>query len=325
MRAHPLPLQAAHVGCSLSEAEASIASPFTSKVPDIRCIPTLIREGRASLVTTFGIVKYMCVYSLTQFLAVVILYWIGSNLGDIQFLYSDLFLTTTFAVFFGNTKASNFLSPTPPPTRILTVTSVSSIAAQMAWVLAFQVFAFEFVKLQPWFVPFTFPGDENNYVSYQTTCVFFAASFQQIVLCIVYSKSHPYRLSILSNYLLTAALALTTAATITLLFAPGAALTDVLNLKLPPEMKYRGFMVLLALLHFFLAIATERVVEYVLPLVQPHLPFKRKQPLYVEILRSDVAHSPNWLRAKIVDDGHTAGVHNGAAYGNQAFQSTDEV
>ena len=32
-------LQAAHVGVSLSEAEASVAAPFTSAVPNISCIP----------------------------------------------------------------------------------------------------------------------------------------------------------------------------------------------------------------------------------------------------------------------------------------------
>lgn len=36
-------LKAAHAGISLSEAEASVASPFTSKQPNIECVPTLIR------------------------------------------------------------------------------------------------------------------------------------------------------------------------------------------------------------------------------------------------------------------------------------------
>lgn len=44
----------AHVGISLSEAEASVAAPFTSKVSDISCVPHLIREGRCALVTSFG-------------------------------------------------------------------------------------------------------------------------------------------------------------------------------------------------------------------------------------------------------------------------------
>ena len=36
-------LKTAHAGISLSEAEASVASPFTSKQPNIECVPTLIR------------------------------------------------------------------------------------------------------------------------------------------------------------------------------------------------------------------------------------------------------------------------------------------
>lgn len=36
-------LKAADVGISLSEAEASVAAPFTSRVFDISCVPQLIR------------------------------------------------------------------------------------------------------------------------------------------------------------------------------------------------------------------------------------------------------------------------------------------
>ena len=36
-------LKMAHAGISLSEAEASVASPFTSKNPNIECVPTVIR------------------------------------------------------------------------------------------------------------------------------------------------------------------------------------------------------------------------------------------------------------------------------------------
>lgn len=36
-------LKAAHAGISLSETEASVASPFTSKIADISCVPKLIK------------------------------------------------------------------------------------------------------------------------------------------------------------------------------------------------------------------------------------------------------------------------------------------
>ena len=52
-------LKAADVGLSLSEAEASVAAPFTSRQPDIRCFLEVIKEGRASLVTSFSCFKFM--------------------------------------------------------------------------------------------------------------------------------------------------------------------------------------------------------------------------------------------------------------------------
>ena len=36
-------LKAAHTGISLSEAEASVASPFTAQEQNISCVPTVIR------------------------------------------------------------------------------------------------------------------------------------------------------------------------------------------------------------------------------------------------------------------------------------------
>ncbi|TPP55946.1 Cation-transporting ATPase [Fasciola gigantica] len=91
-------LKAAHAGVSLSEAEASVASPFTTKQQNISCIPTLIREGRCALVTSFGILKFMIGYSLVQFFSVVLMYYIGSKVSNGEFLYIDLFLITTISI-----------------------------------------------------------------------------------------------------------------------------------------------------------------------------------------------------------------------------------
>jgi cation-transporting P-type ATPase 13A2 len=52
-------LKAADVGISLSEAEASVAAPFTSRIPDVSCVLEVIREGRGALVTSFACFKYM--------------------------------------------------------------------------------------------------------------------------------------------------------------------------------------------------------------------------------------------------------------------------
>ncbi|XP_026305077.1 cation-transporting ATPase 13A2 isoform X11 [Piliocolobus tephrosceles] len=70
-------LKAADVGISLSQAEASVVSPFTSSMASIECVPMVIREGRCSLDTSFSVFKYMALYSLTQFISVLILYTVA--------------------------------------------------------------------------------------------------------------------------------------------------------------------------------------------------------------------------------------------------------
>uniref|UniRef100_A0AAA9U070 Polyamine-transporting ATPase 13A2 n=1 Tax=Bos taurus TaxID=9913 RepID=A0AAA9U070_BOVIN len=75
-------LKAADVGISLSQAEASVVSPFTSSVASIECVPMVIREGRCSLDTSFSVFKYMALYSLTQFISVLILYTDRARTGQ---------------------------------------------------------------------------------------------------------------------------------------------------------------------------------------------------------------------------------------------------
>jgi len=58
-------LKTADAGISLAESEASIAAPFSSKVQDISCVPTLLREGRASLVMFIQTFKFIELYAVT--------------------------------------------------------------------------------------------------------------------------------------------------------------------------------------------------------------------------------------------------------------------
>ncbi|CAP24367.1 Protein CBG03474 [Caenorhabditis briggsae] len=194
-------LKAAHAGISLSDAEASIAAPFTSKVPDIRCVPTVISEGRAALVTSFGIFKYMAGYSLTQFVTVMHLYWISNILTDGQFMFIDMFLITMFALLFGNTPAFHRLAHTSPPTRLLSIASMTSVIGQLIIIGIAQFTVFILTAQQSWFTPYQPPVDDEveDKRSMQGTALFCVSMFQYIILAIVYSKGKPYRGSLLSN------------------------------------------------------------------------------------------------------------------------------
>lgn len=84
-------LKVAHVGISLSQAEASIAAPFTSQITDVTCVTSVIREGRCALVTSFGIFKYMTCYSLIQFITLILLYSVSvSHYRNLIFRIANL-------------------------------------------------------------------------------------------------------------------------------------------------------------------------------------------------------------------------------------------
>lgn len=70
---------------SLSQAEASVAAPFTSAVEDISCVKHLMLEGRCALVTSFAVFKYMAMYSLIQFFTVLILYKVNAFINTTFF------------------------------------------------------------------------------------------------------------------------------------------------------------------------------------------------------------------------------------------------
>lgn len=167
--------------------------------------------------------------------------------------------------------------------------------------LYFQVFIFDFITHQPWFVPFTNPGDENNFDSFQVTAVFLLSLFQYIALVIVYSKAHPYRKTILNNWYLTGCLILVTGVSMWIAIHPPGFLTDLLSLKMPPETKFRYFIVLLGFFNVCAMILTEKaVIEWLFMKVLLRRGFcvKGKEKTY-ESLISEVSSGPSWVPRKI--------------------------
>ncbi|XP_066457981.1 probable cation-transporting ATPase 13A5 isoform X2 [Eleutherodactylus coqui] len=95
-------LKMANAGISLSVQEASVAAPFNSHITNIQCVPELLKEGRAALVTSFCMFKYMSMFGLIEYINTLLLYWQRNIFGNNQFLVHDfaimfvIFLTRRF-------------------------------------------------------------------------------------------------------------------------------------------------------------------------------------------------------------------------------------
>ncbi|KFO94121.1 putative cation-transporting ATPase 13A4 [Buceros rhinoceros silvestris] len=224
-------LKVAHAGISLSEQEASVASPFTSRTPSIACVPELIREGRAALVTSFCMFKYMALYSTIQYLGVLLLYWQLNSFGNYQFLFQDLAITTVIGVTMSFTGAYPKLVPYRPPSQLISPPLLLSVVLNILLSLSMQIFGFMVVQEQPWYSKTDIHSAclsmnnhtensssisslglngmrdgahgqiDNGYKSYENTTVWLLSTINCLIVALVFSKGKPFRQPIYTNYM----------------------------------------------------------------------------------------------------------------------------
>lgn len=70
--------------------------------------------------TSFGMFKYMALYSMIQFCSILILYWRKTNLSDWQYLYIDLIIIDIVALTMSLSPAYKRISEIPPPKALVT-------------------------------------------------------------------------------------------------------------------------------------------------------------------------------------------------------------
>uniref|UniRef100_A0A7N6BEY8 P-type ATPase A domain-containing protein n=1 Tax=Anabas testudineus TaxID=64144 RepID=A0A7N6BEY8_ANATE len=196
-------LRAADVGVSLSEAEASVASPFTSKTENISCVPLLIREGRCSLVTSFSLFRFMAMYSLIQFCSVLIVYTMKTEIADLQFLFCDICLVTVLAIVMGRGGPSNELHPCRPPASLLALPVLGSLFLHTCTIILGQLAALFIAISQDWSVNWDNHKTVANLPNMEDTTVFDMSGFQYIIMAVVVTKSYPHKKPLFYNVLLS--------------------------------------------------------------------------------------------------------------------------
>jgi len=286
-------LKAADVGISLSEAEASVAAPFTSRVFDITCVPEVIREGRAALVTSFSCFKYMSLYSAIQFTSVSFLYASASNLGDFQFLFIDLLLILPIAIFMGWTGPFPVLCQKRPTANLVSRKVLTPLLCQIAICILVQAVAFQAVRRQPWFIPPHLDRERSNIMNSENTTLFLVSCFEYILSGIVLSVGPPFRESMGQNLPFVVTIVVALLFTSYLLFDPSEWLANFMQLT-KMSWDFKSFILLLGIGYIALAWTSE---NYILPRLARYLgvlktsitgrPKKRKAyKIFQEQLRS---------------------------------------
>lgn len=275
-------LKRAHGGISLSELEASVASPFTSKTPSISCVPNLIREGRAALMTSFCVFKFMALYSIIQYFSVTLLYSILSNLGDFQFLFIDLAIILVVVFTMSLNPAWKELVAQRPPSGLISGALLFSVLSQIIICIGFQSLGFFWVKQQPWYEVWHPHSDAcnttrslywnsshldneteldtRNIQNYENTTVFFISSFQYLIVAIAFSKGKPFRQPCYKNYFFVVSVIMLYVFILFIMLHPVASVDQVLQIVCVPY-QWRITMLIIVVVNALVSIMVEESVD----------------------------------------------------------------
>ncbi|KAL8188329.1 UNVERIFIED_CONTAM: hypothetical protein K2H54_065675, partial [Gekko kuhli] len=352
-------LKVAHAGISLSEQEASVASPFTSRTPNVECVPELIRQGRAALVTSFCMFKYMALYSIIQYLGVLLLYWQLNSFGNYQFLFQDLAITTLIGMTMSLNGASPKLVPFRPAARLISPPLLLSVVLNILFSLALEVCGFLLVQQQLWYSPGDMfsacsprnashagppaltalslgangtgngtagRGEEESHRSYENTTTWLLSTIDCLLVAMVFSKGKPFRQPTRRNYVFVLVLAVQLAVCLFLLFASMDELYARMELVCTPLAWRIGLLVML-MVTFIVSFAVEKLVIENRALWRwLKRAFGYESSSAYQKLRRAVEEDPAWPPLGKMDFSDSVALFVGCqeAYANPVFESQEE-
>ncbi|KAJ2806220.1 hypothetical protein H4R21_000960, partial [Coemansia helicoidea] len=256
-------LKAADVGVSLSEAEASVAAPFTARTTDISCVTALLKEGRCSMATSFSCFKFMALYSMIQFTTCCLLYVYDGTPTNAQFLFADLFTVLPIAVCMDRFEPFARLVPKRPSARLMGRKTITSLVGGIVIVIGLQVAMFFMVEAQSWYrkpQP-SDPADPDSTPAENSlaTTLFLFSSFQYLSTGVVLSIGPPYRQPAHRSLLFVAVICALLAFDLWALLGPVPGLRSLMGL-VPISVGWRLTILGMAAANFALCVLGERVV-----------------------------------------------------------------
>ncbi|XP_050635056.1 probable cation-transporting ATPase 13A4 isoform X3 [Macaca thibetana thibetana] len=339
-------LKMAHVGISLSEQEASVASPFTSKTPNIECVPHLIKEGRAALVTSFCMFKYMALYSMIQYVGVLLLYWETNSLSNYQFLFQDLAITTLIGVTMNLNGAYPKLVPFRPAGRLISPPLLLSVIFNILLSLAMHIAGFILVQRQPWYSveihsactvqnesisdltmsPAAPEKMESNsaFTSFENTTIWFLGTINCIIVALVFSKGKPFRQPTYTNYVFVLVLIIQLGVCLFILFADIPELYRRLDLLCTPILWRVSIVIMLSLNFIVSLVAEEAVIENRALWMMIKRCFGYQSKSQYRIWQRDLAGDPSWPPLNQTSHSDMPECGRGVSYSNPVFESNEE-
>ncbi|CAO3599019.1 unnamed protein product [Absidia cylindrospora] len=145
-------LRAAHVGLALSEAEASIVSPFSTGNRSIMQCVELLRQGRSALATSFANYKFLIFYGECMAFWELLMFYFTVIGPQPIWISIDGFTTTTMTFAITQALPAAKLGPSRPTAKPLGIETLASCLGVVFINFWFIVASVIWLFQQDWFI-----------------------------------------------------------------------------------------------------------------------------------------------------------------------------
>eukprot|EP01043_Picozoa_sp_COSAG02_P056209 COSAG02_NODE_6633_length_3447_cov_1.854241_2_plen_681_part_00 len=184
--------------------DASIASPFTSKMPSIKAALDIVRQGRCTLLTTVQMYMILALNCLISAYSLSVLYLDGIKYGDKQMTATGILMSISF-ITISQAGSLPQLSSVRPLTSVFHPAMFCSLVGQFCVHLSTMIYAHGMAKP---LMPANFEVDlreldeEGNNTfkpSILNTVIFYMSTMQQVCVFAVNYKGRPFMQGLTEN------------------------------------------------------------------------------------------------------------------------------
>ena len=240
--------------------DASVAAPFTSKMPSIRGTVDIIRQGRCTLVTTIQMYQILALTCLISSYSLSVLHLDGVKYGDYQMTALGILMSVSF-VTVSRSKPLERLSSVRPFGSVFHPALFLSILGQFALHLASMMLAVRESKkhLPPDYKPELDGEFKANVIN---SVVFLVSAVQQVSVFVVNLKGPPFMSGLTENSPLLYSLAATFVLTFLLASETIPQLNKFLQLVPFPTPQFRSLVLSLLAADIGLSFFWDRLMTF---------------------------------------------------------------
>ncbi|RCH91984.1 hypothetical protein CU097_010719 [Rhizopus azygosporus] len=202
-------LRAAHVGIAMSDAEASIVSPFSTSIRSVRSCVELIRQGRGALATSITNYKYLVMYGQVMMMLKIYTFYFSITMSQNVWIAIDVLITVLLTWAVSQSHAAKRLEDQRPTAQLLGPQTLASGLGLVAINWLFLIGAFVMLFKQPWFRCHEFDSSAVDISkwwlladNYEAEVLALVCLFQFINNAAVFNFGYKFRKSFYRNYAL---------------------------------------------------------------------------------------------------------------------------